>query len=277
MKFFRRLIFLAIIGGLVWIGLFHQAEISRFFFPSPPPGAPTEKPLKFAVMADIHLDTENLKMGVEKAKKDQVEFIIITGDLTSLGKRDELLKIKKVLDDGGIKYYVVPGNHDLWASQQFKANIFREVFGKDFQSFKEDGTKFILVNDGGYGGIRGVRGSEGEGQGEWLEKELEECLQITCLVFMHIPLNHPNSLHVMGEENEKVTEEAKRWVKLFVQEKVKEVFAGHLHYSSSYELDGLRTTVVGAISKDRNLQSPKFLEVLEEAVELEPKEVFVAE
>ncbi len=250
---------------------------------------PTSEPesLKFAVMSDIHLDTESLEKGLKKAKKDQAEFLIITGDLTSLGKKDELLEVKKVLDGSGLKYYVVPGNHDLWASRQFKANIFQEVFGKDFQSFttslklrgtsKDEVVKFILVNDGGFGGIREVRGDGGEGQGEWLEKELEECPQITCLVFMHMPLNHPNSLHVMGEGNEKVTAEAKKWVEILVQEKVKEVFAGHLHYSSSYELDGLKTTVVGAITRDRNLQSPKFLEAGQEKGKLEKKEIFVGD
>jgi len=33
-----------------------------------------------------------------------------------------------------------------------------------------------------------------------------------------------------------------------------------LHYSSSYEIDGIRTYVVGAISQSRNNQTPRYTE-----------------
>lgn len=235
-----------------------------------------ERSLKFAVMADIHSDTENLQGALLKAKENRVDFVILAGDLTSLGKKEELLEVKNILDKSGLKYFVIPGNHDLWASQKFKANIFQEVFGKDFQSFKvaelqngREEIKFILVNNGGDKGIE-------KGESVWLKKELLECPAITCLVFMHIPLNHPTSLHTMGETDPKVASSAGEWVKLLVASKVKEVFTGHLHFSSSYEIDGLRTTVVGAITSERNFQSPKFLEVWKEEGKLAEKEVFVA-
>jgi 3',5'-cyclic AMP phosphodiesterase CpdA len=275
MKLFRRLIFLALIGGLVWIGLFCQGEIRRFFFPSPPP-TPIEKPLKFAVMADIHLDAENFKIALEKAKADGEDFVIIVGDLTSLGKKEELSVMKKILDESSLKYYAVPGNHDLWASNQKKGNLFRQVFGSNFQSFKKDNLKFILVDNGSFSGIDAILDEDGQSQGVWLKKELVECPQIDCLVFMHIPLNHPRSFHIMGEENPQVALEAKKWVEILVENKVKEVLAGHLHFYSSYTLDGLKTTVVGAITGDRNPQSSKFLEVIKGGKNLDKKEVFLS-
>jgi 3',5'-cyclic AMP phosphodiesterase CpdA len=275
MKLFRRLLFLAIIGGLVWISLFYQAEVRRFFFPSPPSEAPVEKPLEFAVMSDIHLDAGNFKIALEKAKADGEDFVIIVGDLTSLGKKEELSAMKKILDESGLKYYAIPGNHDLWASNQKKGNLFRQVFGPDFQSFKRDNFKFILVDNGSFSGIDAILGEDGQSQGVWLKKELVECPQIDCLVFMHIPLNHPRSFHIMGEENPQVALEAKKWAEVLVESEVKEVFAGHLHFFSSYTLDGLETTVVGAITGNRNPQSPKFLRVIEEGSKLDQKEVFL--
>ncbi len=275
MKFFRRLLFLAVIGGLVWIGLFHQVEVKRFFFSAPPPKAPVEKPLKFAVMGDIHLDAKNFKIALEKAKADGEDFVIVVGDLTSLGTKDELLAMKKILDESGLEYYTIPGNHDLWSGNPQKANLFREVFGPDFQSFKKAETKFILVDNGSFLGIKAMKGEDGQNQGEWLQGEVKECLVIDCLVFMHIPLNHPRSLHIMGEENTPVMLEAKEWVKTLVENKVKEVFAGHLHFYSQYNLDGLETTVVGAITGPRNLQSSKFLEVVKEDKNLVKREVFL--
>jgi len=274
MRFFRRLLFLAVIGGLVWISLFRQTEIKRFFFPSSP-SAPTVKPLKFAVMGDVHSDAENFVVALEKAKTNNDDFVIIVGDLTSLGKKEELLAMKKVLDESGLKYYAIPGNHDFWSSNPPKANLFWEVFGPDFQSFKKNDFKFILADNGSYLGINALMGEDGQNQGDWLRAEVAECWQISCLVFMHMPLNHPRSWHIMGEENPAVVLEAKEWVKVLTENKVREVFAGHLHFFASYELEGLRTTVIGAIAGNRNPQSPKYLEVIWKGKELDKKEVFL--
>jgi len=228
-----------------------------------------EQVLNFAAMSDVHSDIESLKRALEIAKGEEVDFIIITGDLTSLGKRDELLEAKKVLDQSSFKYYSIPGNHDLWWSQKFNEDVFGEVFGQHFQSFKDKGVKFILVDNGSYLGVD-------EKQMEWIENEVVECAQITCLVFMHMPLNHPSSVHIMGEDSPEVASQAAELVKLLVENKVKELFAGHLHFSSEYELQGLQTTVVGALTRARNPQSPKFLEVWK-GEELEKKEVFLSD
>jgi len=275
-----------------------------------------EEPLKFAVMGDIHSDWENFRKALEKAKRDmrvgpafaeasaRQGFVIVVGDLTTIGKKSELLAAKKILNESGLKYYVIPGNHDVWWGRQYKKDVWGEVFGESFTSFKAtepqsnppDGEagkeiKFILINNGdGVGGINKfkvqkpvpslsrdekLKVDEEETQMEWIEKETEECLKIYCLVFMHMPLNHPSSLHVMGEGNAKVASETGELVRLLVNNKVKKVFAGHLHFSSSYELDDLRTTIVGAVTRERNFQSPKFLEVNLQDGKLEEKEVFL--
>lgn len=237
-----------------------------------------EKPLKFAVMSDIHSDWVNFKKALGKAKEDfgpaSVEtsarqgFVIITGDLTTVGEKKELIEAKKVLDESGLRYYVIPGNHDLWLSNKTNGNLFEQVFGKDFQSFKEGEVKFILINNGGYKGV-------GEVGTEWLKAEVEECPKIICLVFMHMPLNHPNSKHVMGEDNTKVTKEADEIRKLLVDSKVKELFAGHLHYYNVYDLGGLKTTLVGAVNEERNVESLKFTEVVLQNGYISREEVFI--
>ena len=58
---------------------------------------------------------------------------------------------------------------------------------------------------------------------------------------------------------------------------VREIFAGLLHFSSSYELDGLKTNIVGAVTSERNFQSPKFLEVSAQNGNIKQEEVFVAD
>ena len=230
-----------------------------------------EKPLKFAVMADVHSDWENFKKALEIAKSDNTEFLIIAGDLTTLGKRSELFDAKEILDKSGLRYYVIPGNHDYWWSQRFNDKIFEEIFGEKYQSFKNGNVKFILIDNGN--ADLGL----GETQKRWLEAELKECLQFYCLVFAHIPFNHPTSLHVMGESSASVASEAAELIRLFGQDEIKEIFAGHIHYSLSYEKEGLRTTIiVGAVTSNRNLQSPKFLEISLVNGSLTKKETFIA-
>ncbi len=201
-----------------------------------------------------------------------MDFIIIVGDLTTLGKTEELIKVKTVLDKSGIVYYAIPGNHDLWSAKKQK-NPFREVFGPDFQVFQKGKVKFILVNNGDeVEEVEGMVGIDGLGQREWLERELGDCPKLYCLVFMHLPLNNPVVKHVMGEDNPAVASQAAQLVKELVDYQVKELFAGHVHYLSTYILNGLKTSTDGVI-----LDNPRFLEVTvtQPEVQLEEKQVWL--
>ncbi|MFA6250064.1 MAG: metallophosphoesterase [Candidatus Shapirobacteria bacterium] len=215
---------------------------------------PTEiAKLKLGVMADVHLDWKSLKQGLEIAKGRGEKLVIIDGDLTSVGQETEIAAAKKVLDESGIEYMAVPGNHDLWMSDKIKVDLWQKYFGSKYQTTKEGKVKLILINNAG---VRGL----GEIQTEWLNKELEECFVWRCLAIMHMPIKHKLSEHVMGEDSKTVTAEANElWEKL-ISSGVREIITGHLHYSSSYEIDGIRTYVVGAISQSRNNQTPRYTE-----------------
>lgn len=217
---------------------------------------PTESWSKFAVFSDIHSDVKNLEKALEMVKNDGIEMVIVTGDLTTLGKKEELTAIKKILDQSGLEYYVIPGNHDLWFGRQIKKDVFGEVFGKEPQDFQKGNRKYILINNSDENsGIENL---------STIKQQVKDCPKIYCLVFLHEPLNHPSSKHIMGENEASVASQAGLLVSMFKHSSIKEVFAGHLHFSSTYELDGLKTTIVGSLSSERNTQLPRFLEVLGE-------------
>jgi len=218
----------------------------------PTPTEVVEKPLKFAVMSDVHMNWTDWIKFLAKVKPSG-DMVLVTGDMTSLGKKNELMAAKKVLDESGVKYAVIPGNHDMWESDRIKSSLFNEVFGKEYQSFKLEGRKFIMINNGRATGL-------GKVQRAWLEEEVKECQQIKCIALMHMPLNHGISGHIMGEKNKVVTEEAGSLVRLLKSNNVVEIIAGHLHYSGTYELDGLRTYLSGAVSRERNTQTPRYTE-----------------
>jgi 3',5'-cyclic AMP phosphodiesterase CpdA len=242
--------------GVVWpkVAVAPTGEFSR---------STTSVPLKFAVLSDIHSDLPNLTKALNQAKNDQVSLVIVTGDLTDVGTVAELAAVKKTLTASGLPYYVVPGNHDYWQSRNLDQNVFKQVFGASYSpqtiyyghGILSKEVMLVLVDNGDdYSGL----GSE---QWAWLRQELTSCHQIRCLVFMHEPLNHPSSEHVMGEGHPAVATEAATLRQTLVAAGVKDLFTGHLHSSHRYVLDGLTTRIVGAVATARNWQTPRFLEV----------------
>ena len=274
MKFFRKLLFLSLV---ILTLTFFVNYFSRGVKLDYPKGVQTDLPIaaspspiaadqySFAVISDIHSDYKNLQKTLSKIKEDKMSFVIAVGDLTTLGKMEELIEIKAVLDQSGLPYYIVPGNHDLWSAKTL-INPFKDVFGADYQSFKKANVKFILINNGD--GSVGID----QKQKTWLDKELVDCPQLYCLVFAHMPLNNPTSKHVMGEDSSLVAGQADLLVGELVNAQIKELFAGHIHYLSTYTLDGLKTTTDGAI-----LDNPRFVEVTisQPETKLEEKQVWL--
>lgn len=274
MKFFRRLLVgFFVLVVLVFLSFF---SLSSFFYSSKEIVVPSflasvpQTPFRFAVLTDIHSDWLSLEQALERVKEDGVEFIIVAGDLTTLGGLAELRQVKSILDESGLVYFVIPGNHDLYSA---KGNYspFEIVFGADYQAFEKGKLKFILINNGDE-----VVGLDKE-QLAWLRQELPACLELYCLVFAHMPLNHSFLGQIMGEDSLAVASQAAELVGLFNSFQVKELFAGHLHYLSSYEIDGLKTTIAGALYSQQGTITPKFLEVVvyQPRVELEKKEVWL--
>lgn len=208
-----------------------------------------EKKLIIAIMADVHSDGEELEKMLLRAKNDGVELVIVAGDLADGGEKEDLIKIKDILVKSELKYAVIPGDREK------NLNIFKEVFGPDYQSIEAGRVKFILINNASWHGL-------GEEQKKWIETEVKDCRERTCLVVMHKALNNLFSSQIMGEGNKKVEAEA-QWLKqLFVDSGVRRIEAGDLHYATSYELEGIRTDIVGAISREDNLQSSRYTELM---------------
>src|SRR5665811_664943 len=77
------------------------------------------KPFRFAFISDTHIGSpdgkaeEDLRRTVNDINsKNDIDFVVITGDITELGTNDELPGAKKIFDSLKVKYYIIPGNHD---------------------------------------------------------------------------------------------------------------------------------------------------------------------
>ena len=233
--------------------------------PSNISGVNTQKPtakfiFRFALVADSHSDNAFLKKALDQIKKDysDIQFIIGLGDYTEVGTIDELKKAKKELDSTGFRYFVTPGDHDLWDSRNKSlapTSNYAQVFGPSFQSFIFGSFKFIILyNSDNYLGL-------GDSQKTWLGLELSRKDSAGVFVFLHEPLFHPSSDHFMGRVQESLKVEASDLTRQFASAGVKRVFAGDTHYFTQY-LDSktnLSMVTIGAITSARNLQNPRFV------------------
>lgn len=216
----------------------------------------------FALIADAHNDNALLKKALEQIK--DVSFIIGLGDYSDVGTLEELKNAKKILDEAKVRYFVIPGDHDLWDSrdkQKEPVFNFTQVFGSPWQSFEESGVVFLLLdNSDNYRGF-------GDVQIQRLQEELERYKKSGnirfILAFVHEPLYHPSSDHIMGRVEPSLKDQAKKLIKILKDGGVKKVFAGDIHYFSQYSdpETGLPMVTVGAVTTQRNPQLPRFARV----------------
>jgi 3',5'-cyclic AMP phosphodiesterase CpdA len=108
-------------------------------------------PFSFALLTDLHLSPtnpqaeEDLQNSVNEVNKNsEIEFVLVTGDITDAGDRLSLLNAKKCLDNLNKPYYIVPGNHELKWSES-GATDFPKIFGDDKFSFSHTGIFICRV------------------------------------------------------------------------------------------------------------------------------------
>jgi len=120
------------------------------------------KPFRFAFLSDTHIGTpngnpdEDLRRTVNDINKmNDIDFVVITGDITELGTNEELPRAKRMFDSLKVKYYIIPGNHDVGWSETGGMG-FISTFGSDRFAFDHNGIRFIGCSSGPY-----VRMSDG--------------------------------------------------------------------------------------------------------------------
>src|SRR5258705_10708585 len=77
------------------------------------------KPFRFIHIIDTHIGSpegkaeEDLRRKVKDINEmKNLDFVVITGDITELGTNAQIKLAKQILDSLHPKYYIIPGNHD---------------------------------------------------------------------------------------------------------------------------------------------------------------------
>lgn len=215
---------------------------------------------RFLLVTDSHNDNTNLGKAIDQAKESypDLRFIIGLGDYTEVGTIQELKNAKSLFDASGLRYFLIPGDHDLWDCRNKElplVSCFEEVFGRDYQSFVFENFRFLLLNNGD-----NYKGFDSE-QLKWITEEFEKNKETKdTLVFLHEPLFHPSSDHVMGRIEKSLKGQADQLIFQFKEGGVTKVFAGDIHFFSEYSepVIDLSMVTIGAVTNERNPQAPRF-------------------
>ena len=107
---------------------------------------------RFVLLSDTHVGATTGEEDLRAAVRDinaltNVEFVILSGDVTEYGSRAYLQLAREIL--GGLKLplHVVPGNHDTKWSES-GATDFSRIFGGERFNFEFGGFRFLGLHEG---------------------------------------------------------------------------------------------------------------------------------
>ncbi len=153
------------------------------------------KPFHFAFISDTHIGSpdgkaeQDLQRTIDDInKRTDLDFVVITGDITELGTDAQLATAKKIFDGLKIKWFIIPGNHDVGWSESGGQNYIT-TFGSDRFSFDHNGARFIACASGPY-----VRMSDGHIPRDamtWIKNILDTTATNMPVIFLnHYPMDN---------------------------------------------------------------------------------------
>ena len=107
---------------------------------------------RFAWLSDTHVGSGSGEQDLRAAVRDinsltGLSFVVLSGDVTEYGSREQLRLAKDLLDGLKIPSHVIPGNHDTKWSES-GATDFARLWKEDRFVFEQDGFRFIGIHQG---------------------------------------------------------------------------------------------------------------------------------
>lgn len=97
-------------------------------------------------MGDSQRFYDELEDFVKSANQQKVDFVLLNGDITDFGIKDEYGWVHDIMKKLNVPYVAVIGNHDLSGNGEA---IFEKMYGPLNQTFVVRRHKFVLLNTNG--------------------------------------------------------------------------------------------------------------------------------
>ena len=203
--------------------------------------------LSFALLTDLHISTSNprpmedLQRSIEDINQNpNIEFVVVTGDLTESGDRASIEAVKAALDELKVPFYAASGNHETTWSESGVMD-FTRVFGDSRFAFSHNGKYFIGFNSGPV--IRMADGHVAPQDIAWLKHNLDSVSaagETPIFVFTHYPLRNGDVDNWYD-----VTD-------VLRQHNVQCVMGGHYHRNLLFDCDGIADVLNRSNLRDKD-------------------------
>ena len=204
--------------------------------------------ITIAHLSDLHVGTwhfipEKLEQCISEVNKINPNFVVVTGDLTMFGFREEYENVKKYLDQLKQKQLIIPGNHDArYCGDKYFDKYFG--FGNKVRNISDEVT--LVGIDSSVPDLD--EGTVGRGKQRWLRKQLREIPKNKFkIVAIH---HHLIPLPGTGRERNVLTD-AGDMLHLLMEEGVDLVLSGHRHTPYVWVLEGLPIVTAGSPSCEK--------------------------
>ncbi|MBR2450490.1 MAG: PQQ-binding-like beta-propeller repeat protein [Paludibacteraceae bacterium] len=201
----------------------------------------------FALLTDTHISTSNprpmedLQRSIADINQNpNIEFVVVTGDLTENGDRASIEAIKAALDQLRVPYYAASGNHETTWSESGVMD-FTRVFGDSRFAFSHNGMYFIGFNSGPV--IRMADGHVAPQDIAWLKHNLDSVSKAgdaPIFVFTHYPLRNGDVDNWYD-----VTD-------VLRQHNVQCIMGGHYHRNLLFDCDGIADVLNRSNLRDKD-------------------------
>ena len=225
-------------------------------------GMQAQSVFRFAQLTDLHLSpnnpnpTEDLLRSVAQINAmDDVDFVLVTGDITEEGDRASMEKVKSCLDLLKVKYYVALGNHETkWSDSGCTA--FGEIFGSERFEFEHKGFLFLGFNSGPL--MRMAYGHVVPQDIRWMTERMEQAGKDKPVILVsHYPMKE-------GDVDNwyEVTDAVRPYnVRLFI--------GGHYHANQVHRYDGIPGVLMRSNLRDKdNKQGYGIYEVTSDSIKV---------
>ena len=146
----------------------------------------------FALLTDTHISHKNkapeedLRKVIKEVNQNKdIEFVVVSGDISEEGDFKSLNQAKGLLDLINKKTYVIPGNHETKWTESGMTD-FSQIFGSERIKFKHNGFLFLGFNTGPL--MRMADGHVVPQDITWLKEELEKEKETPTFLVTHYPL-----------------------------------------------------------------------------------------
>jgi 3',5'-cyclic AMP phosphodiesterase CpdA len=204
------------------------------------------RPFTIVQLSDLHCGQQFflphvLERAIREVNELGPDVVVVSGDLTSHGFKDEYALAREYLDKVECDAMVViPGNHD---SRNVGYVHFEELFGERNSVLRLDGVTIVAV-DSSEPDLD--NGQIGRGRYRWIEEQFAPDASLRVFVLHHHLLPVPgtgrerNIVHDAGDTLESLQRAA-----------VDLVLAGHKHVPYAWRLENLFVVNAGTVSSSR--------------------------